>query len=86
MAKYKVIYTIKTEWGDLTTKEMQFLTIKSARASKKYIGQYMCAEGKLYELVRMEDSDGGDFWNLIQQKSFGNRKWEVITTKNNFHH
>ena len=85
MAKYKVVYTIKTEWGDLKTQEMRFLTIKAARASKKYLGEYMCFEGKLYEFIQLESSDSGDFWNLIQQKPFGQRKWEAIKTKSNFH-
>lgn len=78
MAKYKVIYTIKTEWGDSATKEMKFSTLKSARASKKYLGEYMCVEGKLYEFYQMQPADGGDFWNLIQNKPFGQRKWEKV--------
>ena len=79
MNKYKVVYRVKNELGDQIFKEIEFATIKSARASKKYLAEYMCVEGKIYEyrtyLGEQEEKSG---WELIQQKPFGQRKWEKV--------
>lgn len=84
MNQYKVVYRVKNEWGDQTFKEIPCATIKSARASKKYLGEFMCVEGKIYELKGMDfakkSPDNLD-WRLIQMKPFGQRAWEKVNVK-----